>query len=82
MKFELRTAKSFYSKHRASQLEGLGFTFEEYSNIPGEPLLMDHTCEVVEVELNTLEELSEFSDKWGNLVFSRGAITIYDDYLE
>ena len=34
------------------------------------------------VEINSLEELVNFSNKYGTLVFNEDTIEIYDDYRE
>ena len=36
----------------------------------------------VSIEFSTLEELAEFSKKWGALIIDGEDITIYDDYVE
>ena len=77
MKFKLSTSGHFYpAKDKRTELSKLGFTFKpsdyrEYS-IEGTP----------EIEINTLEELIEFSEKYGGLIIEKGYIEIYDTYRE
>ena len=78
MIFKLQTSSYFYSEDYKDYKE-LGFTFTpfrrtgEYSFIiEGEPT----------VTLNTLEELVEFEETWGSLVFTGDTIEIYDGYRE
>lgn len=77
MKFELSTSKYFYpDKNERIELSKLGFTFrpskyKEYV-IEGTP----------EIEINSLEELIEFSKEFGELIIEDESIEIYNDYRE
>jgi len=74
MKFTLKTTGNRYAdRTRIQQVEKLqkfGFTFDEkfYKTSEGE------------IEINTLDELVEFSKEWGELIILDGCIEIYDDY--
>ena len=77
MKFSLRTIGSGYSKDEKDKLMALGFRFRrEYENlfwIKGyEP----------EIELNSLEELVNFTNRYGQVILEGNEITFYDDYAE
>lgn len=79
MKFDLTTAGNFYTPEKAKKLEELGFQFDEGYN--------KHKCKHklfsdIEIEINSLEGLIAFSNKWGELIISDGNIMIYDDYCE
>lgn len=73
MKFNLTTVKYRYEPKEIPDLEKLGFEFRA-----------DGTMEKdeVSIEFSTLEELAEFSKKWGALIIDGEDITIYDDYIE
>ena len=77
MKFELSTSKYFYpDKNERIELSKLGFTFRpsEYKKyvIEGTP----------EIEINSLEELIEFSKEFGELIIEDKSIEIYNGYRE
>jgi hypothetical protein len=77
MKFTVTTSKYFYpDKERRSELEKIGFTFKpsDYKgfSIVGEPT----------VEIKDLNELIQFTDKWGEIIVGHGTIEIYNDYRE
>lgn len=84
MKFELTTCGYHYQEEDAKKLESLGFSMTKQEK----PVLRGHAyhktdCfDVQSIEINTLGELIEFSDKWGSLVFHPDSIEIYDDYRE
>ena len=80
MKFLLSTSGNFYSEEQAEELKTLGFKFTETRPEKKKNLFMP--TESVEIEINTLEELVAFSEKWGNLIISPKTIEIYDDYRE
>jgi hypothetical protein len=59
-------------------LQEIGFAFimnDSYG------ILMDNDCKP-NIEINSLEELIQFSEKFGKLIVSNGSIQIYDDYIE
>jgi hypothetical protein len=74
MIFKLQTSSYFYSEEQEDYKE-LGFTFTPYETgfiMEGEPT----------ITLSTLEELVEFEETWGHLVFKGDTIEIYDGYRE
>jgi len=77
MIFKLQTSSYFYSEEQEDYKE-LGFTFTPYETgqfafiMEGEPT----------ITLSTLEELVEFEETWGSLVFMGDTIEIYDGYRE
>jgi hypothetical protein len=82
MKFTVTTAGYFYDVSKArSKYESAGFTFKESKDYDDRVVIDNRE---VEVELNTLDDLMAFSDKFGQLVVSNDPpnITIYDDYME
>jgi hypothetical protein len=80
MKFKLRTAGWIYNAKELLPLQELGFIFEpttsqmtKYSiTNSGEPTK----------EFNTIEELMQFIDTYGQIILAEDTITIYDDYRE
>ena len=77
MKFTLSTSGHFYPQaDRRKELEEIGFTFKpsDYKGftIEGSP----------EIEINSLEELIQFANKFGEIIVGDGSIEIYDDYRE
>ena len=77
MKFELSTSKYFYpNETERIELSKLGFTFRpsEYKEyvIGG----------TTEIEINSLEELIEFSKEFGELIIEDKSIEIYNGYRE
>lgn len=83
MKFTLSTSGHFYPQaDRRKELEEIGFTFKpsDYKSlycfraftIEGSP----------EIEINSLEELIQFADKFGEIIVGNGSIEIYNDYRE
>lgn len=77
MKFTLSTSGHFYPQaDRRKELEEIGFTFKpsDYKDftIEGSP----------EIEINSLEELIQFADKFGEIILRDYSIEIYDDYRE
>lgn len=83
MKFRLDTSGSLYEPEKAARLEALGFRFEPDPREPGARLYKPLELNLdVTTEIATLEELVEFTRKWGRVVLSEGEIEIYDDYRE
>jgi len=77
MKFTLSTSGHFYPQaDRRKELEEIGFTFNpsDYKDftIEGSP----------EIEINSLEELIQFANKFGEIIVGDGSIEIYNDYRE
>lgn len=77
MKFELSTSKYFYpDKNERIELSKLGFTFR-----PSE--YKEYVIEgTQEIEINSLEELIEFSKEFGELIIEDKSIEIYNGYRE
>ena len=80
MKFNLTTAGHFYTSEDAKKLKEFGFKFDDEGY--DKRLCKRQIFSDVEVEINSLEELIAFSNKWGELIVSDGSIIIYDDYCE
>lgn len=77
MKFTLSTSGHFYPQaDRRKELEEIGFTFNPSNykgfTIEGSP----------EIEINSLEELIQFANKFGEIIVGDGSIEIYNDYRE
>lgn len=77
MKFTLSTSGHFYPQaDRRKELEEIGFTFKpsdyEDFTIGGSP----------EIEINSLEELIQFANKFGEIIVGYGSIEIYNNYRE
>jgi len=81
MKFELTTTELFYRRDDecVEELKKLGFKFEEYNFFENGLRIID---EDVMIEFETLEELRDFAEKWGELVFTEDEIEIYNGYRE
>jgi hypothetical protein len=77
MKFVLQTERSVYGDVYKTALEELGFKFEKY----GDRWLIEWGVNP-EIEISTLEELMQFSDKHGPIVIDAAGITICDDVME
>lgn len=76
MIFTISTTGNHYSNlEDINKLEDIGFTFKKLDNnrfkIEGRP----------KVEINTLDELIQFSIKHGELILLENHIQILDDYL-
>ena len=77
MKFRLDTACDSYNIDGVEDLKVLGFEFEL---INGSYL---HKLDTeVFINFKSLQELVEFTEKWGSLIFNEDSITIYDGYIE
>lgn len=77
MRFAIATTGYWYSdKEYIAKLEKIGFEFIPYNEkeftIKGSPV----------IEIKDLDELIEFSNKFGYIIVSEGCIEIYDDYRE
>jgi hypothetical protein len=81
MKFKVGTASSFYKREDKEKLEKLGFVFDKSKGFNITEFYKDYD-QNVEIEIESLEELMEFVNKWGDIVLSEDGITIYDGYLE
>ena len=80
MKFDLSTASTFYTVEGAEKLKALEFQFDNqgYDKRLCKCILPSN----VEIEINSLEELLAFANKWGALVVTEDSIMIYDVYCE
>ena len=74
MKFNLQTERSVYGDVYKTALEELGFKFEKH----GDRWVIEWGVNP-EIEISTLEELMQFSDKHGPIVIDAAGITICDD---
>lgn len=85
MKFTVDTAKYFYSdEEEVNELEKIGFNFKIKNGEPGTIFEDSFTIgKDIEIELNSLEELVEFSEKFGDLIIDGvdKKITIYNGYV-
>lgn len=78
MKFVVSTTGFFYPGEKDRlKLQEIGFEFE-----PSNFLDFRKTSKKPEIEINSLEDLIFFSNKFGDLIISNGCIEIYDDYRE
>lgn len=89
MKFNVSTSGSFYSKRAADKLRRLGFVFSEQTEpsimkdgLPAEYLGGEGSVTEIQLEIETLDQLIAFANKWGELIVTDGEIEIYDDYRE
>ena len=81
MIFSVRTVGSQYrDKAEVESLKGLGIVFEVKVDIRGAVIWFRKSYG--QVELNSLEELVAFTDKYGRIIMEGEGITIYDDYIE
>ena len=74
MKFTLSTTCYFYpNEEDRLKLQEIGFEFEHSYYLKNKQ---------PEIEINSLEELISFSNKFGAVIISDGSIEIYDDYRD
>lgn len=76
MKFTLSTTRYFYTEEEAIELKDLGF---EFVKTESKRLTLS---EPSSVDINTLEELVAFVEKYGVIVFYPKEIEIYNGYRE
>lgn len=85
MKFKLSTSANLYlkepNKEEIEKLKSFGFKFHDYRSISGADTLVIE-CDEAQIEIDTLEELIEFSREWGKLVIDENSIEIYNSYRE
>ena len=74
MKFNLQTERYTYTEKDKMVLEELGFKFEKYDD----RWFIEWGVNP-DIEISTLDELMQFSDKHGPIVIDAGGITICDD---
>jgi hypothetical protein len=85
MKFKLDTADFRYNDTDKNKLEVLGFKFKRcdkdspYYGTYKEYIKKDF---IPIINLNTLEELLDFTKTYGKLIISEDLIVIYDYYME
>jgi hypothetical protein len=79
MRFRLTQDLWWCNDVEKRKLEKLGFKFTKEKNVVGIWYAKDTE---VYIEINTLEELLKFTDKYGEIVFSKGHIEIYNGYRE
>lgn len=86
MKFKLTQTKRLftdYEEDEMNKLKNLGFVFKEYKGIDS----LEYYKYIVSqndifIEINTLEELLELSEEFGELIITKEEIEIYNDYRE
>ncbi len=94
MKFKLDTSGSFYNQEKMEPLKVLGFKFRKSREVYGkeywsglEEFYKDSSVQP-EIELNSLEELIDLCEKFGEVVVRKdwsgngNTLEIYDDYRE
>lgn len=84
MKFKLRRTGYFVKdKEHCDKLEKLGFRFNPLADKYHKYANADpKSYKVPDIEINTIEELVEFTREYGKIVFDGTEIEIYDDYRE
>ena len=84
MRFRVTTSGSFYFKDEADRLREIGFVFREDKNKcrRGFSQYFRKVDSDVFIDIDSLEELVEFSGRWREIIVKRGEIEIYDDYRE
>jgi hypothetical protein len=83
MRFLLVTTGRHYGENQKIELESLGFEFHLNDRLryTGRPYTMDKDKQVF-IEMESLQELVDFSDKWGQIIVNNNEIEIYDDFRE
>lgn len=82
MKFKVKSAGGLFCESSKTEYEEIGFTFRP-AVFDGVPSIDDFVIKTEpEIEINSLDELIEFTDKFGGIVLERGKILIYDNYIE
>ena len=86
MKFKLTTSESFYTKQQMEELLPLGFKFKKLDTIHTHNKRRYHLPnwhdEMPSIEINSLDELHSFADKYGPIIIDGNTIEIYNDYRE
>jgi hypothetical protein len=78
MKFTLSTTGYFYpNEEDRLKLQEIGFEFEH-----SDYLKFKRSNKQLEIEINSLEELISFSNKFGAVIINDSSIEIYNDYRE
>lgn len=76
MEFIVSTTGSYYDEDKMQKLQALGFTFTK-SDIGGWCIKGSG-----KVEIDSIQDLIDFTNEWGRIVFHKDEIEIYDDYRE
>jgi hypothetical protein len=88
MKFKLSLTGNFYKENEIKKYEELGFEFEKLDGVflgdTHKLIDLDENGEwlVSEIEINTIDELIKFVEKYGKIIFWNDKIEIYNDYRE
>lgn len=90
MEFKLSTVGELYcNMEHINSLSEIGFEFTEHNYNIGEFPLDEEKPRVLygikgcpTVEIDTIEQLVEFSNKHGEIIVKGNSIKIYDDYNE
>ena len=81
MRFRVTKSGGFYFKDEADRLKEIGFVFREDKNSGFSQHFRKVDSDVF-IDIDSLEELVEFSGRWREIIVKRGEIEIYDDYRE
>ena len=79
MIFKVDTIGNFYSREQVDKLSLLGLKFRYYESDYGDFIKEDD--QLGELEVNTLEDLKDFTNKYGAIIFDGEDIRIFDDRL-
>jgi len=79
MIFKVDTIGNFYSKEQVDKLSLLGLKFRYYESDYGSFIKEDD--QLGKLEVNTLEDLIDFTNKYGAIIFDGEDIRILDDRL-
>lgn len=87
MKFTVSITKSFFTQEEADKVKEFDFKFQD-TYFMGHKYYLPNNISEKEIEINSIEELVQFSDKYGNIIISRKEVNnkpnleIYNDYRE
>ena len=80
MIYSLSTSGSFYSDgYSMKELEKLGFAFTPCESPKNTFYIINDSAQI---EINSLEELIAFVNKYGRIVLTNDSIEIYNSYRE
>lgn len=86
MKLPLNTVRRYYNQKEKSHLERLGFKFIHIETPPGweddDSQWLKDTENLPEIQIDTLEELSQIMKNYGEVIISLHHLTIYDGCIE
>jgi hypothetical protein len=77
VKFKVATLRETYTPSQAKKLKELGFRFR--------PLVDSDDVDIRgngEVSLHTIEDVVDFIAEYGEVIWNKNAITLYDGYNE